>query len=173
MSADLTNLVAGAGLNLAVALIIVRGIYYRVTPERNYVMTYLFVVIALPVMNAMVTSGAELPTLLVGNALVIAVLFVLEQRWGFHYEERRRVSYERLPLIAPARREELLADLRERTGLPVTRVEVVRIDLVRDTAELNVYFPEARAPHGSVARHGRERRAARWSGATRGKAERS
>lgn len=221
MSADLTNLVAGAGLNLAVASIIVRGIYYRVTPERNYVfsflafntviyfvmalltrveigigigfglfaifsvlryrteetpfreMTYLFVVIALPVMNAMVTSGAELPTLLVGNALVIAVLFVLEQRWGFHYEERRRVSYERLPLIAPARREELLADLRERTGLPVTRVEVVRIDLVRDTAELNVYFPEARAPHGSAARHGRERRAARWSGATRGKAERS
>ncbi|MDD3112751.1 MAG: DUF4956 domain-containing protein, partial [Methanofollis liminatans] len=38
------------------------------------------------------------------------------------------------------RREEMIADLRERTGLDVVRCEVERIDFLRDTAEISVYY---------------------------------
>ncbi|MFO7167604.1 MAG: DUF4956 domain-containing protein [Chloroflexota bacterium] len=190
MSTDLLTLAQGAALNLAVALVIVRGIYYPRTPNRNHIfaflafntviyfvlglltsvelsvgvgfglfaifsvlryrteetpireMTYLFVLIALPVMNAVLIRTDSLPQLLFANGTVVAVLFVLEQGWGFRFQGTSRVIYERIELIQPERREELLADLRARTGLPVTRVEVGEINFLRDTAELTLFYDQ-------------------------------
>lgn len=190
MSTELTNLALGAGLNLLVALIIVRFIYYPKTHDKNYVfsflafntviyfvlgllssvelgigvgfglfaifsvlryrtdempireMTYLFIVIALPVMNSVLMPSADFAKLLVANGFVVALLYVLEQEWGFHFEARKRIAYERIDLITPANRELLLTDLRERTGVPVKRATVERIDFVRDTAEITVYYDE-------------------------------
>ena len=48
--------------------------------------------------------------------------------------------YDRLDLLAPGRSSELLADLRTRTQLPVARYEIGNVDLLRDTAELLVYY---------------------------------
>ena len=48
--------------------------------------------------------------------------------------------YDRLDLLAPGRSSELIADLRTRTQLPVARYEIGNVDLLRDTAELSVYY---------------------------------
>jgi hypothetical protein len=74
---------------------------------------------------------------------VVALLFVLERGWGFRFESSSRVTYERIDLIQPGRYAELLADLRARTGLPVTRAKVGRIDFLRDSAELTLYYTQA------------------------------
>ena len=79
---------------------------------------------------------------LAANGFVTALLFVLEKEWGFHFEASKKVTYERIELITPANSEALLADLRQRTGLPVKRVAVGRIDFSRDTAEVLVYYDE-------------------------------
>jgi hypothetical protein len=105
-------------------------------------MTYLFVFIALPIMNSVLVTDEEFLQLLLSNGLVIAVLFVLERGWGFGFEENKRVIYDRIELVQPARREELIADLKRRTGLNVTAVEVRRIDLLRDTAELQITYSD-------------------------------
>jgi hypothetical protein len=55
-------------------------------------------------------------------------------------EESRRVVYDRLELLTPARAPELIADLRARTHLPVERYDVGNVDLLRDTADLLVYY---------------------------------
>jgi hypothetical protein len=121
------------------------------TPIRE--MTYLFVLIALPVMNAvLMPSNANLAQLLFANSSVVALLFVLERGWGFRFEASSRVIYERIELIRPERRAELLADLRARTGLPVRRVAVGRMDFLRDSAELTLYYdPDELA--GAGAQH--------------------
>ncbi|HNS03181.1 MAG TPA: DUF4956 domain-containing protein [Anaerolineae bacterium] len=190
MSTELINLVLGAGLNLLVALIIVRFIYYPGTQDKNYVftflafntviyfvlgmltnatlsvgvgfglfaifsvlryrtdeipireMTYLFVIIALPVMNSVLMAAGSIAELVAANAFVIAVIFVLEKEWGFHFESSKKVVFERIDLITPANHEALLADLRQRTGLPVKRAVVGRIDFARDTAEVIIYYDE-------------------------------
>lgn len=190
MFTELTSFILGAGLNLAVALLIVRFIYYPTTQDKNYVftflafnttiyfvlglltsvevsvgigfglfaifsvlryrtdemptreMTYLFIIIALPVMNAMLASSDSLVKLLIANGAVVTLLYVLEQGWGFHFETSKKITYENIELIAPAYRAQLLADLQERTGLPIKRVEIGRIDFLRDTAELKVYYDE-------------------------------
>ena len=50
------------------------------------------------------------------------------------------IQYDRIELIKPDRREELIADLQERTGLEILRVEVGGIDMLRDMAVLKVYY---------------------------------
>lgn len=105
--------------------------------------TYLFVVIALPVVNSMLLWRDMYAQMIVGNVGLIHVLFILERGWGFQYEARKSITYERIDLIRPENWGELMVDLRARTGLPIKRVEIGRLNFLRDTAELNIYF-EAR-----------------------------
>ncbi len=97
-------------------------------------MTYLFIIIALPVVNSMIGTDDAVWKLLVADGIVIGLMVVLEREWGFHFEASSRVTYDQIALIVPERREELLADLRDRTGLPVKRVEIGRLDFLRDSA---------------------------------------
>ena len=64
---------------------------------------------------------------------------------GFRFAGSKRVMYDRVDLLGPANEERLLADLRERTGLAVARVDVKRIDFLHDAAELVIYYEEPRA----------------------------
>ena len=190
MHPELLAHLAGAGFNLAVALLIVRLIYYPTTQDKQYVltfltfstvtyfvlglltsvdlsigvgfglfaifsvlryrtdtisareMTYLFVVIALAVMNSVLATQSDYVRMLTSNGVVVLVMFVLEREWGFHFEASKQINYDKIELVLPARKEELLADLRARTGLPIRHVAVGRMDLVRDTAELTLFFDD-------------------------------
>ena len=130
------------------------------TPIRD--MTYLSVIIALPVMNTIFANGGAIEKVLIANGVTLALLYLLERGWGFEFETSTHITYERVDLIVPQRRAELIADLRERTGLPVTRVDIGRINFLHDSAELTVYYapfegapltaPPALAPAGHPVR---------------------
>lgn len=109
-------------------------------------MTYLFVVIALPVMNLGPDDRTSLDGADGSNAIVLAVLFWLEQEWGFHYESAKAIRYERIELIRPENHALLLADLHERTGLPIKRFTIGRINFLNDSAGFVVYYDEAKKP---------------------------
>ncbi|MBL8093318.1 MAG: DUF4956 domain-containing protein [Anaerolineales bacterium] len=188
----LTDLFLGFALNLAIAVLIVRFIYYPVNQSKNFVftflafntiiyfvmsvlstseigvgvgfglfaifsvlryrtnamatreMTYLFVLIGLPVINSIMLQQGGWIGLAALNAVIVAVLFVLEREWGFRYSSSKSIRYERLELIRPENHQALLADLRARTGLPVTKVEIGSIDLINDSARVKIYFDEPR-----------------------------
>lgn len=115
---------------------------YRTETMPSREMTYLFIIIALPVLNSILIGNEEWLSLLLANTAVVATLFVLEQEWGFQYELSQTVAYERIELIKPENHDLLLADLRERTGLPVKRFEVGRINFLRDTAKIKIYYDD-------------------------------
>lgn len=127
------NLSIGVGFGLFAIFSVLR---YRTeeTPIRE--MTYLFVLIALPVLNSILLTEQSYAEFAVANLATIGVLFVLEREWGFAYETRKVVIYERIEMIRPEHWTMLLADLKERTGLPIKRIEIGRINFLRDTAEL-------------------------------------
>jgi hypothetical protein len=129
----------GVGFGLFAIFSVLR---YRTDEMPAREMTYLFVFIALPIMNSVLMEGGEVIKLLLSNGLVIAVLYVLERGWGFRFQLSQRVVYDRIELVTPGRREELLADLKHRTGLDIRGIEVRRIDLLRDTAEIRVIYAE-------------------------------
>lgn len=137
-----SELSLGVGFGLFAIFSVLR---YRTSTMSTREMTYLFIVIALPVMNSLMMQGGAWGLLLGVNASVAAVLHALEQGWGFHYERSQSIKYERIDLIRPEFHDRLLAELRERTGLPIKRFEVGRINFLNDTAELKVYYDEVDA----------------------------
>jgi hypothetical protein len=133
------NIGLGVGFGLFAIFHILR---YRTDPVPIREMTYLFIISALPLMNSAAASGKVWPQLVVANLAVLAILWILEKEWGFHYEASKRIIYEKIDLIRSDKRPELLADLESRTGLKVKRILVGKVDFLHDTAELKIYYDD-------------------------------
>jgi len=126
----------GAGFGLFAIFSILR---YRTDTIPIREMTYLFIVTALPVINSVLLGTDAYPEFLVTNVAVIAVLYFLETEWGFKYEIHKTIQYERIELIRPDRWDELIADLEERTGLPIKHIEIGSFNFLRDSARIKIY----------------------------------
>lgn len=100
-------------------------------------MTYLFVVLCLSVVNAL-ASTMPLVELLITNLIIIIVVWFFEHL--LKVVPCKLIQYDRLDLVKPDRREDLIEDIRERTGLDVITVEVGGIDMLRDMAVVKVYY---------------------------------
>jgi hypothetical protein len=77
-------------------------------------------------------------------------VLLLDRYITLRHEQVQEVIYERIELIKPEHRDQLLHDLRERTGLPVHRVEIGSINFLRDIAVIRAYYftkkPQANQP---------------------------
>lgn len=135
----MANITIGIGVGFGLFAIF-RIVRYRTEPMPVREMTYLFVLMSLPVMNSSGMLQTAWPQLLIANAVIALVLWLLEKEWGFEYQLPRHVVYEKIELIQPSRQAEMVADLEARTGRKVERVEVGKIDFLKDTADLRVYF---------------------------------
>lgn len=128
----------GVGFGLFALFSVLR---YRTETVPIREMTYLFVMVALPVLNSVFFGNGSYGSLIVSNALIIMVIYLMEKGFGFSYELQQHITYERIDLIHLSKREELIADLTARTGLPITRCDVIMTDYVHDTAELLIRYP--------------------------------
>ena len=110
-------------------------------------MTYLFVLIAISIING-VGMASSYASFIATNIIFILLVWVLEAAGMSNRKAQKIITYEKIALIKPDRREELLADLRERTGLEIVKVQVGSIDFLKDTAFLKVtYLPNDSEPN--------------------------
>ena len=133
------DLSVGFGFSLFAIFSILR---YRTDPIPIREMTYLFVMMALPAVNAILVAQGSFGSLAIADSAVVLVLFLVEKEWGTRYVSHRSITYERVDLVKPEKYQELLADLRARTGLDITRCEIGKIDFLRDIADIKVYYTE-------------------------------
>jgi hypothetical protein len=134
----------GMGLGLFAIFGIIR---YRTDAIEIKEMTYLFLVIGLSVVNAMLATEVEkdiyqinLLELGMINLSVIGVLYVLEYLWLMKHETRKIINYDRIDLIKTENHEALKQDLEARTGLIINRFEIGKIDFLNDTCLIRVYY---------------------------------
>lgn len=139
----LCRMLSGVELDLAFALglfAIFGIIRYRTNPVPIREMTYLFLVIAMAVMNALAPMAMGVVDVAIGNAFLWVIAFVLE-RWLFvEHLVTKRVVYDRIELLQEGRRAELKEDLSERIGEKVERMEIGNVDLLRETAVIKVSY---------------------------------
>jgi hypothetical protein len=110
-------------------------------------MTYLFVLIAISIING-AGMASSYASFIATNIIFILLVWVLEAAGMSNRKAQKIITYEKIALIKPDRREELLADLRERTGLEIVKVQVGSIDFLKDTAFLKVtYLPNDSEPN--------------------------
>jgi len=131
-------------LGFALGLFAVFGILrYRTEAIRMRDLTYLFIVIGLGILNAVANKKISLVELLTVDIVIVGLTAALELSSRQTVYAETPVLYDNLGLLQPGREAELHADLSRRTGLPVVRVRIQRIDLLRDAAELTAYYVAA------------------------------
>ena len=130
-------------LGFALGLFAIFGIIrYRTDPIPIKEMTYLFIVIGISVVNALANKKISYAELVFANLLIVFVTFGMERLWLLKHETRKNIIYEKIELIKPENETELLADLKERTGIDIIRYEIRRIDFLRDIANIRIFYYE-------------------------------
>jgi len=130
-------------MGFALGLFAVFGIIrYRTDAIPIKEMTYLFVVIGMSVMNALINKKISLAELAFANMVILGLTYGMERVWLLRHEAQKLIVYENIDLIKIGREDELKADIENRTGIKINRVEIGKIDFLKDTALLKIYFFE-------------------------------
>lgn len=139
----------GAALGLFAIFGIIR---YRTEAIPIREMTYLFMLVAISVINALgkadyhpktdIWEGTSLVVILLANIVFVALAWMFESRKLVSTSCNKYVRYDKIDLIAPDKREELKADLEKRLGLKIQHVEVGTVDLLKDCALVRIYYDD-------------------------------
>ena len=127
-------------IGFALGLFAIFGIIrYRTESMPVREMTYLFVIIAISVINAL---GVEVNYggLIGANLLFVLCIWLCESNRWLKHVSCKLILYDRIELIKSSCEQELIADIKARTGLKIIRVEVGYIDFLRDAAMLKIYY---------------------------------
>ena len=128
-------------MGFALGLFAVFGILrYRTEAIPIRQMTYLFIVIGISMINALSNKSVSIFEVLFTNSLITLITYLIDRLWFQTIEERKNIVYEKIELIKPENKQELIKDLKERTGLPIHEVKVDKIDFLRDTAAVTIYY---------------------------------
>jgi hypothetical protein len=110
-------------------------------------MTYLFLSIAIGLVSA-VAKVKDAPDfqeyLFVGgiDSGILVITYLLESNLLLKKEVAKLITYENIELIQSDRQAELISDIRNRTGLNVHRYSIQKINFLKDSAQIKVYYYE-------------------------------
>lgn len=117
-------------------------------------MTYLFLIISLAAINGLAWAADISPKhpefagplmtsmgeLILTDLIFVIGVWIAEAGKFVKSLSSKYVKYDKIDLIKPDRREELIADLKERTGLDITNVSIGSIDFLKDMALIKIYY---------------------------------
>ncbi len=128
-------------ISFALGLFAIFGmIRYRTETLKVREMTYLFIIIGLSIINGLALTVSYLE-LGVTNLLFLISIWLFESDIiTTRRTETKIILYDKIENVKHGKEEVLLADLKERTGLDITEVEVGHIDFLRDVAYVKVTY---------------------------------
>ncbi|MGB0888058.1 MAG: DUF4956 domain-containing protein [Vicingaceae bacterium] len=130
-------------LGFAFGLFAIFGILrYRTEQLPIKEMTYLFMIIAIAIVNSLSDKKVSLAELMLVNGTIVAATYFLEKVFLLKHESRKSILYEKIENVKPENHQLLINDLKERTGLDIHRVQIGRIDFLKDTVKIIVYYHE-------------------------------
>ena len=128
-------------MGFALGLFAVFGILrYRTEAIPIRQMTYLFIVIGLSMINSLANKSISWLEILLANAIITIITYLIDRVWFSTIEQTKTILYEKIELIKPENEQELIEDLKQRTGLQIVAVKVDKVDFLRDTAQIKIYY---------------------------------
>ena len=128
-------------IGLALGLFAVFGIIrYRTISIPIKEMTYLFVIIGISVINALANKEIGYVGLAIVNIIFILACWLFESNLMKNHISVKKVRYDNIHLIKAGMEGKLKADLEERLGLNIVKIEVGRVNFLRDSAMLKVSY---------------------------------
>ena len=113
---------------------------YRTVTVPVREMGYFFISVTIGILNALMSSEQYMIQLLLANGIILTLTYILDHRISLKHENFKEIVYERIDLIHPGKREEMLADLNKRTGLGIHRIELLKIDFLKDVALIHGFY---------------------------------
>jgi hypothetical protein len=129
-------------IGFALGLFAIFGIIrYRTSSIPIKEMTYLFLIIGVSIINALADTKTSVVEVLFTNFVIIVITFCMEKMWLLKHELSKIIIYEKIEMIKPENHQELLNDLKERTGIKnIKRVDIGKIDFLKDTCRIQIFF---------------------------------
>lgn len=128
-------------VGFALGLFAIFGILrYRTDTLPVREMTYLFAIIGISVINALSNQKVTVAELVSTNMIFIIMFWILETARIIKHTASKLIIYEKIDLIKPEKHDDMLKDLRDRTGLSIERFEVGQIDFLKDIAYVKIYY---------------------------------
>lgn len=133
---DTVRLQVGMALGLFAIFGIIR---YRTEQVSIRDMTFLFVIIAISVINGL-SKALSVSETIVANLLFILAIALMESQKVVKHMSTKIVVYEKIKLITPDNADLLKADLEKRTGINIEKYEIGHIDFLKDIAFIKLYY---------------------------------
>ena len=130
-------------MGFAMGLFAVFGILrYRTEALPIKEMTYLFIVIGLAMINALANKSISFAELFLTNIIIVGSTWGIETVWFNNHERSKLIVYEKIDMIVPEKEEQMIEDLRLRTGLNIFKISLGEIDFLKDTVQIKIYYKE-------------------------------
>ncbi len=103
-------------------------------------MGYFFMCVALGMLNSLAAIKDGFMLLLICNSVIVVLTFLLENLNFLNNENYKEIIYDRVDLVRPENRDELIQDLTARTGIPIHKVDIISLNYLKDTALVKAYY---------------------------------
>ena len=127
-------------INILFLTAIIRFIYYPSSKRKDYVFTY-YLISIIVFFLCFTLKKYELD---IGMALGLFAIFgIIRYRTDaidIKQEESKSVVYENIENIKPENYQILKTDLENRTGLQINKITIGKVDFLKDTAELTIFY---------------------------------
>lgn len=128
-------------ISFALGLFAIFGmIRYRTETLKVREMTYLFIIIGISIINGLALTVSYLELGVTNLLFIIAIWLFESDIITTRRTETKIVLYDKIENVKHGREAELIADLKERTGLDIIEVQVGHIDFLRDVAYVSVTY---------------------------------
>lgn len=138
-------------LGFAIGLFAIFGIIrYRTSPINPREMTYLLICACIAAKNALALDQVEFYKILVTDGALLAVIIIMELILFKKSMMIKTIVYNKLDLLNEDLRPQLINDLETTFGIKnIEKIQVGRIDTLKNSAVLKVYFFDTGGQHYS------------------------
>jgi len=103
-------------------------------------MAYLFMVVGISAVNALLTQNECVQWIIIANIILICITFLMEKFFFSNKPSRRTITYSNTDLLKPSKHPVLLQELKDLTELNIIRFEIGKVDYIKKHAQIRIYF---------------------------------
>jgi len=103
-------------------------------------MAYLFMIVGVSAVNALLPAGSCLQWIVISNSLMMTLALVLEIVYFSNPVASRTITYDNTDLLKPSQHNKLMQELKNLTELDIMRFEIGKVDYIKKHAQIKIFF---------------------------------
>jgi hypothetical protein len=103
-------------------------------------MAYLFMVVGISAVNALLSMDTCLQWIVFANGILVALTFTMERVFFSRQLSQRTISFNNTELLKPSKQASLLQELKDLTELNIVRFEIGKVDYIKNHAQIRIFF---------------------------------